>query len=149
MPEIAWPEKTALEAMASIALEELGDPLSRLGRPWAESPNRPRPKRAVLRLWDEMLDEWIANLSLPLIIRDSRRREQRALSFDGREVVFSDNSPANRSFGLALAGEAPDIRARNEGNIRDSVLLAFVSKGHAGKRDLNKSGKSGLTYLTR
>ena len=140
MPESVWPENTALEAMASGALDELAEPLSRLGCRWAESPNRPRPERAVLRLWDEMLDEWIANPSLPLVMRNSRRRGCRAVSLDGREVVFSDNSPANWSFGLALAGQTPDIRAWNGGNIQDNVPLTFVSKGHAGKRDLNKVG---------
>ena len=50
MPESVWPENTALEAMASGALDELAEPLSRLGRRWAESPNRPHPERAALRL---------------------------------------------------------------------------------------------------
>lgn len=130
----------ALEAMASTALAELGEPLAELGRRWAESPNRPRPEPAALRRWDELLDDWIMNPDLPLVIRDSRRRGKRAVSGNGREVVFSDNSPANWSFGSALAGHAPDIHAWNKGNIQNHVPLTFVSKGPAGKRDLNKLG---------
>ena len=59
MPESALPEKTVLEAMASSTLEKLGEPLSRLGRRWAESLDHPRP--AMLRLWHGIPDGRIAN----------------------------------------------------------------------------------------
>ena len=39
---------------------------------------------------------------------------------------------------MALAGRAPDIRAWND--IREHVPLTFLSKGLAGRRDLNRLG---------
>ena len=131
-------ELSELERMASAALEEFREPLSVLGRRWAKSSNRPRVKPAVLRRWDEVLDEWIATSSLPLVIRDARRRGEQAVCSDGRTVLFCDNSPANWSLRLALAGQAPDIRAWND--IREHVPLTFLSKGPAGRRDLNRLG---------
>ena len=130
----------ALGVLASTALEELREPLVELGLRWAESPNRPRPKQPILRQWDELLDHWIINSNLPLIMRDSRRRGKRATCSNGREVIFSDNSPANWSFGLALADDIPDIRSWNSDNIQDNVPLTFMTKGPAAKRDLNKVG---------
>ncbi|MDE2717666.1 MAG: hypothetical protein OXI33_11725 [Chloroflexota bacterium] len=84
------------------------------------------------------MNDWIATPSLPLLIRDSRRRGEQAVCSDGRIVLFCDNSPANWSLRLALAGQAPDIRAWND--IREHVPLTFRSKRPAGRRDLNRSG---------
>ena len=53
-------------------------------------------------------------------------------------MLFCDNSPANWSLRLALAGQAPDIRAWND--VREHVPLTFLSREPAGRRDLNRSG---------
>jgi len=50
-------ELSELERMASAALEEFREPLSVLGCRWAKSSNRPRVEPAVLRRWDEVLDD--------------------------------------------------------------------------------------------
>ena len=131
-------ELSELERMASAALEEFREPLSVLGCRWAKSSNRLRVEPAVLRRWDEVLDDWIATPSLPLVTRDSRRRGEQADCSDGRIVLFCDNSPANWSLRLALAGQAPDIRAWND--VREHPPLTFLSREPAGRRDLNRSG---------
>ena len=136
----AWLDMKRLAALSSTARENLAGQLGDLGRQWAKSPDRPRPEQSVLRRWEHVLDDWIADPSLPLVIRESRRRGERATCSNGREVVFSDNSPANWSFGLALAGEVPDIRSWTSSSLLDSVPLTFLTKGPAAKRDLNKSG---------
>ena len=140
MSQNGWLDMKRLAALSSTARDNLAGPLGDLGRQWAKSPDRPRPEQSVLRRWEHVLDDWIADPSLPLVIRGSGRRGERATCSNGREVVFSDNSPANWSFGLALAGQVPDIRSWTSSSLPDRVPLTFLTKGPAGKRDLNKSG---------
>ena len=140
MSQNGWLDMKRLATLSSTASDQLAGTLQDLGRQWAESPYRPRPEQSVLRRWERVLDDWIDDPSLPLIIRGSGRRGERATCSNGREVVFSDNSPANWSFGLALMGQAPDIRSWTNSSLPDRVPLTFVTKGPAGKRDLNKSG---------
>ena len=140
MSQSGWLDMKRLATLSSTARKNLAVPLGDLGRQWANSPDRPRPEQSVLRRWEHVLDDWIADPNLPLVIRDSRRRGERATCSNGREVVFGDNSPANWSFGLALAGQVPDIRSWTGGSLPDHVPLTFLTKGPAGKRDLNKSG---------
>jgi hypothetical protein len=92
-----------------------------------------------LKAWDEMLDRWVAS-PLPLVLRDGRRRGERAKCSTGREIVFADNSPANWVFALALAGEAPDISGWTSETLGTHLPLTFVTKGEAAKRDLNRAG---------
>ncbi len=140
-------ELSELERMASAALEEFREPLSVLGCRWAKSSNRLRVEPAVLRRWDEVLDDWIATPSLPLVTRDSRRRGEQADCSDGRIVLFCDNSPANWSLRLALAGQAPDIRAWND--IREHVPLTFLSREPGGEAGSEQVGLEDLPHRSR
>jgi len=79
------------------------------------SPHRPKPGADTLQAWDELLDRW-ASSDLPLLLRDSARRETRTRSADKREILFGDNTPANRSLGLALEGQVPDMDQWAAGN---------------------------------
>jgi hypothetical protein len=119
--------------------EELAQPLADLGQRWAASPYRPRPSLETLEKWDRLLDAWMAS-ALPILLRDSRNRGARIDCTSGRSVVFGDNSPANWVFALALAGEVPDVASWSGETIDEHVPLTFVTKGPAGKRDLNKFG---------
>ena len=121
------------------AFDELAEPLRELGRRWAASPYRPRPSSEALARWDEFLDTWMMS-RLPLLLRDGRRRGETVDCTSGRSVIFGDNSPANWVFALALAGETPDLSLWTGETIGAHVPLTFVTKGAAGKRDLNKFG---------
>lgn len=121
-------------------MNQLYKPLVDFGRLWAESPERPRPKPQTLQRWDELLDQWIEDSNLPLIYRSSGKRDRRAICQNGREVVFSDNSPANWSLSLSLEDEIPDIRSWNVEKIENYVPLTFLSKIPNARRDLNKFG---------
>ena len=124
------------------ALKDLKEPLAELGRRWAKSPYRLRPEPPVSRKWERLLDAWVANPKLPLIIRNSGRRKEHTTCSNGREVIFSDNTPAIWSFELALNGQVPDIQSWSSGNIHGHIPLSFVTKGPLGKQNLYKLGWS-------
>lgn len=121
------------------AIEELGEPLIEIGRRWAESPNRPRPAQGALADWDKLLNDWVRS-ELPLIVRDSSKREGYAACADGRKVIFSDNTPANWAFELALRHKIPDINSWLADKMASQVPLSLVGKEARLERDLNKQG---------
>jgi hypothetical protein len=124
---------------ATAAHRELHPLLCELGKSWAASPQRPRIHREVLLSFDEVLQRWLAS-DLPLILRDGGRRGKVFQHVSGRDLFFGDNSPANWSFALALAGAVPDLAAISRETLHERVPLTFTSRGEAAKRDLNKAG---------
>jgi len=120
-------------------MADLHEPLAELGRRWSVSVHRPKPSPQALQIWDVFLKSWLAS-DLPLVLRDSRRRGTQTKSATGRDIFFADNSPANWMFGLALLGQVPDLAAWSRDTLPACIPLTFVTKGAAGKRDLNKLG---------
>jgi hypothetical protein len=119
-------------------MADLHEPLAELGRRWACSPHRLRPSHEALADWDAVLALWLES-DLPLILRDSGRREETALSPDGRAILFGDNTPANWSLSMALDGRAPDLSGWTAETVQREVPLSFTNRGGF-KRDLNRAG---------
>ena len=82
---------------------------------WALSTDRPRVTQPVREGWSRLLDEWVEDSSMPLLVRRSGAgRGQALLHSSGRVLVPADNSPAHWSLALALSAQVPtlaDIRA--------------------------------------
>lgn len=129
-----------LDNRAIDSMEDLREPLIELGRRWARSSNRPRPKRSILNRWDERLNQWIATTSLPILLRKSSRRGESATCSSGRKIIFADNSPATWAFGLALAGKVPDIRSWTCDSIATDVTVRFTNMGAFAEFNLNNKG---------
>ena len=106
------------------------DTFNQLARLWRDSAIRPRVANQVLLQWDKVIDEWIAAEDLPLLVRKfgpDGGRGSVIRHTTGREIVPTDNTPANWSLALALNEKCPsitEIRALVEsGNI--PVAMAF------------------------
>ena len=81
-----------------------------LGLGWAADPARPVLTARIVRTWDRLLDAWIADESLPLLIRKFRHnRGSMIRTAFGRTVVPTDNSPAQWAFAVAYQGECPKL----------------------------------------
>ncbi len=98
--------------------DELRVYLRALARQWRESPTRPCPRPEVSAHWDALVDAWVRDPSLPLLVRrgGDRGSEQRHRS--GRTVVCVDNSPAHWTLACAIQGFEPGL---------DEVLAALES----------------------
>ena len=84
--------------------------LYELGLGWAVDPARPVLRTATLRKWEQLIDAWIADQALPLLIRKFRRNRGSIVRTQfGRSVVPTDNSPAQWAFAVAYQGECPLI----------------------------------------
>jgi hypothetical protein len=79
-----------------------------LGAQWAVDPDRPAVAAPVLAEWEHLIAMWLADTSLPLLVRKFRdNRGQRLIGPGGRVVVPTDNSPAQWAFAVAAAGACP------------------------------------------
>ena len=91
---------------------EIENALNALATFWAESPQRPRIDRLVLKYWDELVDSWIDDVSLPLYVRKSGKGSSRGSIVhhaSQRVLIPTDNSPAHWSFMSAFGGRQPTL----------------------------------------
>jgi hypothetical protein len=102
---------------------------------WKNSPSCPKIKREVEKHWDNLLNEWIADKSLPLYIRKKQSEEilfgQPIKHISGRIIVLTDNYPALWSYISAFEGEKPSIKDIKQKIKDDQIPIAMGIK----KRD--------------
>ncbi len=95
---------------------------------WRISKKRPSPAANVLDNWDRLLNDWVADDSMPLLIRKGGlSRGQVVQHKSGRTLVPTDNTPAHWSLSLTLDGVVPSLdecRAQLESGAL-GVALAF------------------------
>lgn len=122
-----------LPASPTVLPEALEALLSRLAEAWASSNIRPRVPADVSAHWDTLIEEWLACHDLPLFVRRWGRTEARGqiiMHRSGRQLVPSDNTPANWIFVQAYAGVRPtlaEIKALVE---RREMPVALALKAH-------------------
>ena len=103
---------TALSHCPAKLPEEMLAAFRQAGEFWRNSPCRPRVAPPVLASWAQLLDKWISDESLPLLVRKHRGTRGRFIAHDtGRILVPVDNSPAHWSMGLALDDQCPDLES--------------------------------------
>jgi hypothetical protein len=103
--------------------------IEKLGKLWAENPERPRPKKDVRKRWEKLIEDWAETDSLPLYVRKAKgNRGWKIPHRTGRSLVPTDNSPATWVFVLACTDKPPTLRKIkymvDEG--RDLIPIAFV-----------------------
>lgn len=91
--------------------EHLIDLLSKFALGWTSCSDRPKPNSAVCERWERLLQEWVADNSLPLFARKANRNRGHAFTHKatGRIIVPTDNSPAQWVFTKACNEECPSI----------------------------------------
>ncbi len=78
-----------------LAGEEIRMKIKEIGILWRNSPNNPQIDIKVLKNWDNLIEEWIADKDMPLIIRkETSKRGQSFTHPCGREIIVSDNTVA-------------------------------------------------------
>ena len=75
--------------------EEIRMKIKEIGILWRNSPNNPLIDVEVLTNWNNLIEEWIADKDMPLIIRkETNKRGQSFVHPCGREIIVSDNTVA-------------------------------------------------------
>ena len=91
--------------------DDLAGLVAEFGRLWAQSPIRPTLEASVLVYWSKLLNEWVEDKTLPLLIRKASSDRGSIIIHDesGREIVQCDNSPAHWAYMKASRGEMPTL----------------------------------------
>ena len=102
--------------------------IKEIGILWRNSPNNPQIDVKILENWNNLIEEWIANKDMPLIIR--KETSKRGQTFNhpcGREIIVSDNTVAIWVFSNVLNGKVftlSDIKDLLQNNELPMVFMA-------------------------
>lgn len=85
--------------------EEIRMKIKEIGTLWRNSPNNPQIDIEVLTNWNSLIEEWIADKDMPLIVRkETNKRGQSFVHPCGREIIVSDNTVAIWAYYNVLRG---------------------------------------------
>ena len=85
--------------------KEIRMKIKEIGTLWRKSPNNPQIDVEVLENWNNLIEEWIADKDMPLIIRkETNKRGQSFVHPCGREIIVSDNTVAIWVYNNVLKG---------------------------------------------
>lgn len=85
--------------------EEIRMKIREIGALWHNSPNNPQIDNEVLKRWDNLIEEWITDKDMPLIIRkETNKRGQSFVHPCEREIIISDNTVAIWAYSNVLKG---------------------------------------------
>jgi hypothetical protein len=79
--------------------------------------------------WDRLIAHWIADTSLPLLIRKTEKgiaRGEVVRHKSGRDLVPTDNSPASWSYMAAFEAQCPSIEDIGQALMDDTIPMAMV-----------------------
>ena len=90
--------------------KEIRMKIKEIGTIWRNSPNNPQIDNEVLKNWNNLIEEWIADKDIPLIIRkETNKRGQSFVHPCGREIIVSDNTVAIWAYSNVLKGDRKSV----------------------------------------
>lgn len=108
--------------------EEIRMKIKEIGTLWRNSPNNPQIDVKILENWNNLIEEWIADKDMPLIIRKETSKRGQAFNHPcGREIIVSDNTVAIWVFSNVLNGKVftlSDIKELLQNNELPMVFMA-------------------------
>ncbi len=103
--------------------------LKRLATLWAKHPARPRLALAAAKHWDRLIDSWIGDRQLPLLVRKREQgiaRGEIVEHSSGRKLILTDNSPASWTYMEAFSGKLPSLSDIRCALKNDTIPFAMV-----------------------
>ncbi len=105
---------------------DISDTIHLLGKQWAASDLCPKIQPDILEGWDRLLNDWIADNALPLIIRKGGIKGSEVIHSTGRSIILADNSSAQWACHLALLGTVPTLKNIRDQLSDDEIPMAFA-----------------------
>jgi hypothetical protein len=110
--------------------------LRRLASNWRESPKRPCVTGHDALAWHGLVQEWVRDRRLPLLVRRPRLgRGQEIIHHSGRVLIPTDDSPAMYLLSLAIERRQPSCRtllqALESGAMPVAAALTAEERQHA------------------
>ena len=101
--------------------------IKEIGRLWRESKYNPVLSTDVLTCWNQTIDNWINDSSMPLIIRkETKKKGHSIIHPSGREIIISDNTFAIWVFGRVLKKETFTISQLKEMLSKNEIPIVMM-----------------------
>lgn len=108
--------------------DEIRMKIKEIGTLWHKSPNNPQIGIDVLENWHNLIEEWIADKNMPLIIRkETNKRGQSFVHPCGREIIVSDNTVAIWVYSNVLKGIVFTLSQIKELLIQNELPMVFMA----------------------
>lgn len=107
---------------------EIRQKIKEIGILWRNSPNNPPINSELLKKWNNLIEKWIDDESMPLIVR--KEISKRGQSFKhpcGREIIFSDNTVAIWVFSNILKGKVFSLSEIKELLKHNELPIVFIA----------------------
>ena len=109
--------------------KSIGEQIRAIGRVWATGEACPHIASPIIVAWDGLLEEWVDDVSLPLLVRKgSSIRGSVEVHESGRQIIPTDNSPAQWSCRLALRAIVPSLSQIRDMFRNDTIPVSFAHK---------------------
>ena len=116
---------------------DIREKIREIGRLWRMSEHNPRIDNDVLQNWEHVIDEWIADNNMPLIIRkNTNKRGQSFIHPSGREVIVSDNTFAIWVYYCVMNGKIYTLSQLKEMLSCNEIPIVFMQT-----KDILKNAK--------
>ena len=87
-------QKTSIP-QKDIVGDDIRQKIKEIGILWRNSPHNPLIDSEVVKKWENLIEEWVADETMPLIIRKETSKRGQAFNHPcGREIIVSDNTVA-------------------------------------------------------
>lgn len=111
-----------------IVGDDIRQKIKEIGILWRNSPHNPLIDSEVVKKWENLIEEWVADETMPLIIRKETSKRGQAFNYPcGREIIVSDNTVAIWVFSNVLKGKVftlSDIKELLQNNELPMVFMA-------------------------
>lgn len=108
--------------------EEIRSKIKEIGTLWRNSANNPKIDIEVLKKWDNLIEEWVTDKNMPLIIRkETNKRGQSFIHPCGREVIISDNTIAIWVYNNVLKGKVFTLSQIKELLSQNEIPMVFIA----------------------
>lgn len=129
--------------------DDIRSKIREIGTLWHSSKYNPSIDPDVIDKWEKLIDDWIEDFDMPLIVRkETDKRGQAFIHRTGREIIIADNTVALWIYGHVLKGEVFTLNQIRDLLMRNELPVVFMAtKEIKEKAKYSKSlGKNPLSH---
>ena len=129
--------------------DDIRSKIREIGALWHSSKYNPSIDSDVIDKWEKLIDDWIEDFDMPLIVRkETDKRGQAFIHRTGREIIIADNTVALWIYGHVLKGEVFTLNQIRDLLRRNELPVVFMAtKEIKEKAKYSKSlGKNPLSH---
>lgn len=126
---------------------EIKEKISEIGELWRDSACNPRNciEDSVLEEWDKVINEWVEDGDIPLIVRKGNLRGQTFMHESGRKVIVSDNTVAQWVYYHVLNNKTFSLSKIKEMLNNNEIPLVYIKSRKDVPSNIRSIGKYALS----